>query len=99
MNKRNTYENAIKAESKRLNRRFDLTPRGACFYEYLKTIAIQENYEYIESYENEFDRLVAIAKEQLKDIGHKISEKDVRQMTAEIYCDIWSDCYERFKSR
>ena len=67
---------------------YTLTPKGACFYEYCKSIASGESPARIDAYEKEIEKLIEKVP-SLKEIAGE--EGDVRKLACVIAISVFND--------
>lgn len=80
------------------SRELVMTPRGICYYEYMEKIAKDELApdEYIASYEEGVEAMMAIASKRLENV-EKFSKKDLRKVCAMAHCIRFKQAYDMAK--
>lgn len=98
MNKQQQLDKYILKNQKRLAKRFTMTPRGQCFYEYVLSIA-EGREDDNEVYAAEFEQIVERLSTEWSLRYNPMPVEDMRKLVAEIYCELWQGCYEKMRSK
>ena len=98
MNKQQQLDKYILKNQRKITKRFDMTPRGMCFYEYVLSI-VEGHEDDNETYAAEFEKMVELMSQEWSLRFKPVPVSDMRKLVAEMYCELWKGCYEKMRSK